>query len=114
MLQTKPAKTEAATCEFGSEKRIEDPLVELRRDARTPVADLQERLPRIRADFHLHRRARFGVEHRVGHEVPDDLLQARGIAHIGILKVLEEERIPVRMVAGTSAAFLYGIGFRCA
>ena len=27
---------------------------------------------------------------------------ARGIAHIGVLKVLEEEGIPIRMVAGTS------------
>ena len=29
---------------------------------------------------------------------------ARGIAHIGVLKVLEEEGIPIRMVAGTSVA----------
>ncbi|MGD0790835.1 MAG: patatin-like phospholipase family protein [Terriglobales bacterium] len=33
---------------------------------------------------------------------------ARGIAHIGILKVLEQEGIPVRMVAGTSVGALIG------
>ena len=33
---------------------------------------------------------------------------ARGIAHIGILKVLEQEGIPVRVVAGTSVGALIG------
>ena len=33
---------------------------------------------------------------------------ARGIAHIGVLKVLEEERIPVACVAGTSVGALIG------
>jgi NTE family protein len=33
---------------------------------------------------------------------------ARGIAHIGVLKVLEQEGIPVRMVAGTSVGALIG------
>src|SRR3954469_19196303 len=33
---------------------------------------------------------------------------ARGIAHIGVLKVLEQERIPVRVVAGTSVGALIG------
>jgi NTE family protein len=33
---------------------------------------------------------------------------ARGMAHIGVLKVLEEERIPVRIVAGTSVGALIG------
>jgi len=33
---------------------------------------------------------------------------ARGIAHIGVLKVLEEENIPVRMIAGTSVGALIG------
>lgn len=33
---------------------------------------------------------------------------ARGIAHIGVLKVLAEEGIPVRAVAGTSAGALVG------
>jgi NTE family protein len=36
---------------------------------------------------------------------------ARGIAHIGVLKVLEEERIPVRMVAGTSVGALIGAAY---
>ena len=33
---------------------------------------------------------------------------ARGIAHIGVLKVLEEENIPVSVVAGTSVGALIG------
>ena len=33
---------------------------------------------------------------------------ARGIAHIGVLKVLEQEKIPVRVVAGTSVGALIG------
>ena len=33
---------------------------------------------------------------------------ARGIAHIGVLKVLEEEGIPVQIVAGTSVGALIG------
>jgi NTE family protein len=36
---------------------------------------------------------------------------ARGIAHIGVLKVLEEEGIPVRMVAGTSVGALMGVAY---
>lgn len=33
---------------------------------------------------------------------------ARGIAHIGVLKVLEEENIPVRVITGTSVGALIG------
>lgn len=33
---------------------------------------------------------------------------ARGIAHIGVLKVLEEDGIPIRVVAGTSVGALIG------
>lgn len=33
---------------------------------------------------------------------------ARGIAHIGVLKVLEEARIPIRVIAGTSVGALIG------
>ena len=33
---------------------------------------------------------------------------ARGVAHVGILKVFEEERIPVDFIAGTSAGALVG------
>jgi NTE family protein len=36
---------------------------------------------------------------------------ARGIAHIGVLKVLEQERIPVRMVAGTSVGAIMGAAY---
>ena len=33
---------------------------------------------------------------------------ARGMAHIGVLRVLEQERIPVRLVTGTSVGALIG------
>jgi NTE family protein len=36
---------------------------------------------------------------------------ARGIAHIGVLKVLEEEGIPVQFVAGTSVGALMGAAY---
>ncbi len=36
---------------------------------------------------------------------------ARGIAHIGVLKVLEEEKIPINFVAGTSVGAVIGVGF---
>ena len=36
---------------------------------------------------------------------------ARGIAHVGVLKVLQRERIPIDMVAGTSAGAIIGCLF---
>jgi NTE family protein len=36
---------------------------------------------------------------------------ARGMAHIGVLKVLEEENIPIRFVAGTSVGALIGAAY---
>lgn len=36
---------------------------------------------------------------------------ARGIAHVGVLKVLEEENIPIRIVAGTSVGALIGASY---
>jgi NTE family protein len=36
---------------------------------------------------------------------------ARGMAHIGVLKVLEQEAIPVRVVAGTSVGALIGAAY---
>lgn len=36
---------------------------------------------------------------------------ARGMAHIGVLKVLEEESIPIRVVAGTSVGALIGAAY---
>jgi NTE family protein len=36
---------------------------------------------------------------------------ARGIAHVGVLKVLEEEGIPVRVIAGTSVGALIGAAY---
>ena len=43
---------------------------------------------------------------------------AKGVAHIGVLKVLEEAGIPIDYIAGTSmgslVGALYAIGVRCA
>lgn len=36
---------------------------------------------------------------------------ARGLAHIGVLKVLEEENIPIRFIAGTSVGSLIGAAY---
>src|SRR5271167_4776646 len=36
---------------------------------------------------------------------------ARGIAHIGVLKVLEEENIPIHFIAGTSVGALIGAAY---
>jgi NTE family protein len=36
---------------------------------------------------------------------------ARGIAHVGVLKVLEEEGIPIRVVTGTSVGALIGASY---
>jgi NTE family protein len=36
---------------------------------------------------------------------------ARGIAHIGVLKVLEEENIPISLIAGTSVGALIGAAY---
>lgn len=38
---------------------------------------------------------------------------ARGIAHIGILQVLEENKIPIDVLAGTSAGALIGLLYAC-
>jgi NTE family protein len=36
---------------------------------------------------------------------------ARGIAHVGVLKILEEENIPIRYIAGTSVGALIGAAY---
>src|SRR5207253_10892732 len=36
---------------------------------------------------------------------------ARGVAHVGVLKVLEEENIPIRFIAGTSVGALIGAAY---
>lgn len=38
---------------------------------------------------------------------------ARGLAHIGVLKVLEEESIPIGVIAGTSSGALIGAAYAC-
>ena len=36
---------------------------------------------------------------------------ARGIAHIGVLKVLEQEKIPIDLIVGTSIGALFGAAY---
>src|SRR5213595_1175856 len=36
---------------------------------------------------------------------------ARGIVHVGVLKVLEEEKIPISFIAGTSVGALIGAAY---
>src|SRR6201987_626377 len=38
---------------------------------------------------------------------------ARGIAHVGVLKVLEEEKIPLDFIAGTRGGALFGAAYCC-
>jgi predicted acylesterase/phospholipase RssA len=38
---------------------------------------------------------------------------ARGIAHIGVLQALEEERIPIDIIVGTSSGALIGAAYAC-
>ena len=38
---------------------------------------------------------------------------ARGLAHIGALKVLEESHVPIDMLAGTSAGGVVGALYAC-
>ena len=50
-----------------------------------------------------HRRRKLGLAFGGGF--------ARAIAHIGVLKVLEEERIPIDLIAGTSAGAVLGAAY---
>lgn len=61
-----------------------------------------------------------GLTGRAEHAAPADVPAiglalgggfARGIVHVGILKVLEEENIPVRFIAGTSVGALIGAAY---
>lgn len=61
-----------------------------------------------------------GLSGRTDHAAPADTPAiglalgggfARGIVHVGILKVLEEENIPVRFIAGTSVGALIGAAY---
>src|SRR5438874_7304144 len=36
---------------------------------------------------------------------------ARGIVHVGVLKVLEQENVPIRFIAGTSVGALIGAAY---
>lgn len=51
----------------------------------------------------------FGRQHKVGLVLGGG--GARGVAHIGVLKVLAENRIPVHCIAGTSSGALFGALF---
>jgi predicted acylesterase/phospholipase RssA/CRP-like cAMP-binding protein len=58
------------------------------------------------SEAELHRIARRLIERTVGLALSSG--GSRGIAHIGVLKVLIEENVPIDMVAGASAGALFG------
>lgn len=57
----------------------------------------------------IHRVARRLARRQVGLALSSG--NARGIAHIGVLKALSEENIPIDMIAGTSAGAFFGAMF---
>ncbi|MBI5649401.1 MAG: patatin-like phospholipase family protein [Chloroflexi bacterium] len=57
----------------------------------------------------IHQLARQLARRQVGLALSSG--NARGMAHIGVLKVLLEENIPIDMIAGTSAGALFGAMF---
>ncbi|RME44604.1 MAG: hypothetical protein D6796_11575 [Caldilineae bacterium] len=57
----------------------------------------------------LHRIARRLTNRTVGLALSSG--GSRGLAHVGVLKVLQEENIPVDMIAGSSAGALFGAFF---
>lgn len=58
------------------------------------------------SDVELRRTARRLTNRTVGLALSSG--GAKGLAHIGVLKVLEEEHIPIDMIAGASAGALFG------
>ncbi len=73
--------------------------------------ELQQKLWRIPADTEaaLQRLARRLTNRVVGLAMSSG--GTRGLAHVGVLKVLKEEAIPIDMVAGSSAGALFGAFF---
>ncbi|HHJ06010.1 MAG TPA: cyclic nucleotide-binding domain-containing protein, partial [Anaerolineae bacterium] len=73
--------------------------------------ELQQKLWRIPADTDaaLQRLARRLTNRVVGLAMSSG--GTRGLAHVGVLKVLKEEAIPIDMVAGSSAGALFGAFF---
>ena len=65
----------------------------------------------VRSNIEVSRAAR-----KITHRVVGLALSsggARGIAHIGVLRLLEEANIPIDMIAGTSAGSLFGGLYAC-
>jgi predicted acylesterase/phospholipase RssA len=73
--------------------------------------DVQQKLWRIPADADadIQRIARRLTNRVVGLAMSSG--GTRGLAHVGVLKILKEENIPVDMVAGSSAGALFGAFF---
>jgi NTE family protein len=79
-------------------------------DAMTPTDWLREAVRAIRA-FAYRRPAREQRPPRVGLALGGGF--ARGIAHLGVLKVLEENKIPIDCIAGTSVGALIAAAYAC-
>lgn len=77
----------------------------VKRFARENYIHIADEVPLIRAVARRIARRRVGLALSSGN--------ARGIAHIGLLKVLDEAGVPIDIIAGTSAGALFG-GLYCA
>lgn len=72
---------------------------------------LQGAVDRVRAFAHRRPAEPEAQRSRVGLALGGGF--ARGIAHIGVLKVLEEHRIPIDCIAGTSVGALIATAYAC-
>ena len=82
---------------------MKNPLNVIVKSVKAFGRELKRPLPQITAAPEPARRPKIGIALGGGF--------ARGLAHIGVLKVLEEEQIPVDFLAGTSVGSVIGAGY---
>jgi NTE family protein len=80
----------------------------LGKDSATAVAHIR-RNPRSASGLPVHRMARKLLKTAVGVALGGGA--AFGIAHLGVLKVLEQNNIPIDLVAGCSQGSIIGVGY---
>jgi NTE family protein len=85
------------------ERRVNNPLSAIFKSVKAFGRELTRPLPKLTSLPETARRPKLGIALGGGF--------ARGLAHIGVLKVLEEEQIPVDLVAGTSVGSVIGAGY---
>jgi NTE family protein len=82
---------------------VNNPLNAIVKSVKAFGRELTRPLPQIAANLEPARRPKIGLALGGGF--------ARGLAHIGVLKVLEEEQIPIDFLAGTSVGSVIGAGY---